>query len=162
MADPKYLFLCCLVFKQTFRNGFAVWKTEWSLFFTSITDIGFLFPSALFPCKGFVCVEVSLLRFLLKMLLCWVIYCGFWCAIRILGSQLGKLEVQKRSFSLVPSSIFCLINGQQRILRLEFSSDAFSGRKKNQLLCSFTKHVWKHEGADKILIGFNFYFPWAV
>lgn len=74
MEDVKYLSLHCLVFKQTFRNDFAMWGREGSLSFASITDFRFLFLSVLFLNslgKGFAFVERSLLHFLCKMLPCW-------------------------------------------------------------------------------------------
>lgn len=64
--------------------------------------------------------------------------------------------VKKGSFFLIFSFVFCLIHELERILRLAWSSDAFSVEKRDQLLCFFTKP----EEADKNFMPLNFnFFP---
>lgn len=131
-----------------------------------MTEFQFFFLLLLFlnsSGKDFLFVEGSLLNFLFKILLCCIRrlhewerqgkHYGFWC----IGSQMDKLEEEKRSFS--PHSSVCLlfmINEQQTIARLAFSSDVFSGEGSDSY---GTFHRARMKNMREVTRSWYFFYP---
>lgn len=130
---------------------FATWEIEGSFSFAFVTEFQFfllfLFPKS--SGQDFLFVEGSLLNLLFKILLCrnrrlreWERqgkHYGFWC----IGSQMDKLEEEKRSFSLTPPFAFCLWLMSSRQLRgLRSLQMCFLGKEVIAMVL-FIEHVWK-------------------